>query len=143
MILCSKQLSLYVCMLVCFIGCVASSSDVTRSKTIRQLISEINRLRAVSIICFALCTLRAVSIICFALFTLRAVSIICFALFTLRAVSIICFALFTLRAVSIIWFALFTHAPCPCNRIGDESDAYNIHVQYTCACTSTLRTRRI
>lgn len=34
-----------VCLLVFLFGIVTSSSDVTRSKTIRQLISEINRLR--------------------------------------------------------------------------------------------------
>lgn len=34
-----------VCLLICLYGFVTSSSDVTRSKTIRQLISEINRLR--------------------------------------------------------------------------------------------------
>lgn len=36
-----------VCLLVFLFGIVTSSSDVTRSKTIRQLISEINRLRGV------------------------------------------------------------------------------------------------
>ncbi|XP_061190852.1 fasciclin-1-like [Saccostrea echinata] len=40
---CPRHLGLLVCLLL--VGNVTTSSDVTRSKTIRQLISEINRLR--------------------------------------------------------------------------------------------------